>query len=83
MSAPTTATIAARMETALPGERREALHTCARDVGRLYRDKRLSKRQVSEWTSALQLWGERRGGLTWAQASREIISGLREHGGDQ
>jgi hypothetical protein len=78
MSAPTTTSMASRMEKALPGERRSVLHACARDVGSLYRDKRLSKRQVSEWTSALQLWGERRAGLTWAATSTEIIRGLKE-----
>jgi hypothetical protein len=83
MSAPTPTSIGRRMETALPGERRATLHACARDVAELFRMKRLSKRQVNEWTAALQLWGERRAGLSWAETSREIISGLRANGGDQ
>jgi hypothetical protein len=60
-----------------------ALNECARDIAELFRMKRLSKRQVNEWTAALQLWGERRAGLSWAETSREIISGLRANGGDQ
>jgi hypothetical protein len=81
--APTAASIATRMEKSLPGERRAVLHECARDVGRLYRDKRLNRRQVNEWSSALQLWGERRAGLTWSQASTEIIRGLKATEGGQ
>jgi hypothetical protein len=83
MSAPTPMSIARRMEAALPSERRATLHACARDVAHLHRLKQLNRRQVSEWSSALQLWGERRAGLTWSQASTEIIAGLRATGGDQ
>jgi hypothetical protein len=83
MSAPTPMDIARRMETALPSERREVLHACARDVGELWRMKRLSRRQVSEWTSALQLWGERRAGLRWSEAATEIVRGMKEEGGVQ
>jgi hypothetical protein len=71
------------METALPGERRAALHACARDVAELWRMKRLSRRQRDEWVNALQHWGQRRAGLTWAEASREIITALRASGGAQ
>jgi hypothetical protein len=78
MSAPTTISIGRRMETALPGERRAVLHACARDVGQLFRDKRLSRRQVNEWTAALQLWGERRAGLRWSEAATEIVRGMKE-----
>jgi hypothetical protein len=72
MNAPTPLTIATRMEKALPGERRAALHACARDVAELFRMRQLSKRQVNEWSSALQLWGERRAGLRWSEAATEI-----------
>jgi hypothetical protein len=78
MTAPTPMSIGRRMETALPGERREALHACARDVAELWRMKRLSHRQRNEWVNALQNWGQNRAGLSWAQASTEIIRGLRE-----
>jgi hypothetical protein len=83
MSAPTSASITARMERAPPGERRQAPYECARDVGQLFRLGRLKPREVSRWASALQLWGERRGGLSWAQTSQEIIRGLQESGGPQ
>jgi hypothetical protein len=82
MSAPTTQSIARRMETALPSERRAALHECARDVGQLFRDRRLSRRQANEWCSALQFWGERRAGLRWSEAATEIVRGMKE-GGDR
>jgi hypothetical protein len=75
---PTEISITTRMEKAAPGERRAALHACARDVGYLRRMNRLRPREVSRWASALQLWGERRAGLTWSQTSAEIIRGLRE-----
>jgi hypothetical protein len=78
MSAPTTISIAVRMEKSLPVERRAALRECARDVGQLFRDKRLSRRQVNEWTAALQLWGERRAGLRWSEAATEIVRGMKE-----
>ena len=78
MTAPTPMSIGRRMETALPGERREALHACARDVAELWRMKRLNHRQRNEWVNALQNWGQNRAGLSWAQASTEIIRGLRE-----
>jgi hypothetical protein len=78
MSPLTPQSIASRMERAAPSERRDVLRECAGDVGQLFRDKRLSRRQVNEWTAALQLWGERRGGLTWSQASTEIIRGMKE-----
>jgi hypothetical protein len=78
MSAPTPVSIAAKMETALPGERRTALRECAGDVAELWRMKRLSQRQRNEWVNALQNWGQNRAGLSWAQASTEIIRGLRE-----
>jgi hypothetical protein len=81
VNAPTPLTIATRMEKSLPGERRAALHECARDVGRLYRNKRLNRRQANEWCSALQLWGERRAGLRWSEAATEIVKGMKE--GDQ
>lgn len=80
-SAPTPISIANRMEKARPGERRTVLFECARDIGHLRRLNRLRPREVSQWASALQLWGQRRAGLTWAQTSAEIIRGLRE--GDQ
>jgi hypothetical protein len=80
-TAPTPLTSATWMEKALPGERRDALYACAHDVGTLYRLKQLKRREVSQWASALQLWGERRAGLRWAEASSTIIRGLRE--GDQ
>jgi hypothetical protein len=83
MSAPTPMDIARRMETALPSERRAALHACARDVGELWRLRRLSRRARDEWANALMLWGVRRAGLTWAQTSREIIAGLKENEGGQ
>jgi hypothetical protein len=81
MSAPTPQSIARRMETALPSERRAALHACARDVAALWRMKRLSNRQRNEWCSALQIWGERRAGLRWSEAATEIVKGMKE--GDQ
>jgi hypothetical protein len=83
MSPPTPQSIARRMETAAPGERRAALFECSRDVGHLVRMRQLSRRQASEWTAALQHWGQRRAGLSWAQASREIILGMKEDGGGQ
>jgi hypothetical protein len=83
MSAPTPTSIASRMETALPSERRAALFECAIDVGELWRLRRLSRRARDEWANALMLWGVRRAGLTWAQTSREIIAGLKENGGGQ
>jgi hypothetical protein len=82
MSAPTPLTIAIRMERAAPSERRAVLRECARDVGELFRMKRLSKRQVNEWTAALQHWGERRAGLRWSEAATEIVKGMKE-GGDR
>jgi hypothetical protein len=78
---PTAMSIATRMEKARPDERRAALYECARDVGRLYRLRQLKRRDVNQWATALQLWGERRAGLRWSEASTEIIRGLRE--GDQ
>lgn len=76
MSAPTISTITTRMETARGADRREALHECARDVGQLYREKKLSPRQVTDWTRALRLWGERRAGLAWSEIETAIVSGL-------
>jgi hypothetical protein len=78
MSAPTPTSIASRMETALPGERREALRECARAVAELWRMKRLSHRQRNEWVNALQNWGQNRGGMRWSEASTEIIRGMKE-----
>jgi hypothetical protein len=66
------------MEKARPSERRVALHQCARDVGLLYRLRQLNRREASQWASALQLWGERRAGLTWAATANEIVKGLTE-----
>jgi hypothetical protein len=83
MSATTPMDIARRMETALPVERRAVLRACAREVGQLLRDKRLSRRQANEWCTALQLWGERRAKLATFEASAEIIKGMRADGGDQ
>jgi hypothetical protein len=77
-AAPTPTDITARMEKALPDDRRTVLFECARDVGHLYRQKLIKRRQVNEWTAALQLWGERRAGLRWSEASTTIIRGLRE-----
>jgi hypothetical protein len=78
MSAPTTQIIASRMERTAPSERRAVLRQCARDVAELWRMKRLNHRQRNEWVNALQNWGQNRGGLTWSQATTEIIRGLRE-----
>jgi hypothetical protein len=75
---PTPQTIVVRMEKASPDERRAALFECAKDVGRLYRLKQIKRREANEWATALQLWGQRRAGLTWSQASEQIIRGLRE-----
>jgi hypothetical protein len=75
---PTPMSMAARMEKARPGERKAVLRACARDVEALYRLKRLNRRQRNEWASALQLWGERRAGLTWAATAAEIVRGLKE-----
>jgi hypothetical protein len=78
---PTPMSIAARMEKARPGERKAVIRACARDVEalhRLKRLKRLNRRQRNEWASALQLWGERRAGLTWAATAAEIVRGLKE-----
>jgi hypothetical protein len=80
-AAPTPLTITNRMEKARPDERRAVLYACARDVGQLYRMKQIKRREANEWATALQLWGQRRAGLTWAQTSAEIIRGLKE--GDQ
>jgi hypothetical protein len=82
MSAPTPDSIARRMETALPSERRAALHECAREVAALWRMKRLSNRQRNEWATALQLWGERRAKLATFEASAAIIRSMKE-GGDR
>ena len=75
---PTPVSIAARMEMARPGEGKAVLRACARDVEALYRLKRLNRRQRNEWASALQLWGERRAGLTWSATAAEIVTGLRD-----
>jgi hypothetical protein len=83
MSAPTATSIASRMERAAPGERRAALRACARDVGHLLRMRQLSRRQATEWASALQLWGERRAKLTTFEASAAIIKGMTEKEGGQ
>jgi hypothetical protein len=83
MSAPTTQSIASRMERAAPGERRTALFQCARDVAELWRMKRLSNRQRNEWATALQLWGERRAKLATFEASAAIIKGMTEKEGDR
>ena len=77
-AAPTPLTITTRMEKARPGERRAVLFECAREVGRLYRLKQIKRREANEWATALQLWGQRRAGLTRAQTSEQIIRGLRE-----
>jgi hypothetical protein len=77
MSPPTTMSIARRMEKAIPGERKAALFGCARDVGYLRRRRELNQRQTSEWATALQMWGERRAKLSWSEASRTIIQGMR------
>jgi hypothetical protein len=82
-AAPTPLTITTRMEKARPGERRAVLFECARDIGHLRRLRQIKPREVNQWASALQLWGERRGGLTWAEASTLIIRGLKASGGEQ
>jgi hypothetical protein len=80
---PTPFSIVGRMEKARPDERRAVLFECARDVGRLRRTNRISPRAAARWASALQLWGERRAGLTWPDAVTLIIKGLKAAGGEQ